>query len=209
MVALAIGFAVYPMLSGKFWAYHWLPLLYFLVALSMLSFVASPPASVWVRLGASVLLLGVVATRIGPPPQFAGQIHGHGYQDPGVVVRAQEIAGFLTPRLGAHDRVQPLDAVTGVLHGMLLADARPGTRFLHDFHFYHHASTPYGRELRTRLVHELHSSPPRFLIESDYRDWLNWSDASLEIPELQVMLREQYQVVQVGERYRIYERNGP
>jgi hypothetical protein len=219
MIALAIASALYPALSGKFWAYHWLPFLYFLVALSMLSFVASPSPSVWIRLGAPVLLLGVVATRIGAPPQFESQLHGqvlhgqvlHGQvvHDPPVVPQALAIAGYLTPRLSAEDRVQPLDWVSGALHGMLLADARPATRFLHDFHFYHHVSTPYIRDLRARLLHELRSSPPRFLVETRYRDWINWSGASWEFPELEAMLREEYLVVQEGEWYRIYERLGP
>jgi hypothetical protein len=206
MVGMAVAFSIYPVSGAKFWAYHWMPFLYFLVCLSALTLAAAPPRLRWLQVVAPLCLLAVAALRVDLPPQFATQLAGQPYAKPTIGQRAEEVAAFLTPRLRPGDRVQPLDSNVGVLHGMLLADALPATRFIYDFHFYHHLSTPYVQGLRARFIGEFSAAKPRFVVESDYRDWYNWPEASSEFPELQSLLNRDYEVVHSAKRLRIYER---
>ena len=119
-----------------------------------------------------------------------------------------EIAAWLTERLEPGDTVQPLDWTGGSVHAMLLAKARLATRFLHDYEFYHHVSTPYVQELRTSFLSQFEDAAPRFVIEvfDASKPWVSGLDTSRSFPELEAVLRTDYSVAFAGDGYRIYER---
>jgi hypothetical protein len=106
------------------------------------------------------------------------------------------------------DTVQPLDWTGGAVHGMLMARAKLSTRFIYDFHFYHHISNPYIIRLRQEFLSELGVKKPRFVIQVLGKDkpWPSGLDTTQEFPELQAFLDQYYTTAQSGSTYRILER---
>lgn len=208
-------YAVYPTIAGKFWGYHYLPFAYFCAISAALLFYAWPrlplsnlaassrealPALVFfVALSLQVHLphyaaLAVKELRTGP------EVHA---PKNGVV---DEMAGWLKSRLKPGDTVQPLDWTGGSIHAMLLAKARLATRFMYDYHFYHHISSPYIQALRESFIDQLHEASPRFIIDvqTDFPR-VSGFDTTDEFPQLQQFLNDNYTVAHKGNGYVIYE----
>jgi len=203
LLGLAVGFGIYPVFSGQFWPYHFLPACYFLILLG----------SLWLRKRAadrapSKLVVGafwgVVLLMTAVPGQLLDDISGVSRNPQNG--RVDEIARFLEKRLRPGDRVQPLDWASGAVHSLLVAKARLATEFMYDFHFYHHVSTPYIAGLRQRFMRQLRASSPRFLVAVDYGHLPAGADTSRVFPELSSFIETGYLEVANGDHYAIYER---
>ena len=165
--ALTLVYSVYAALAGQFWPYHQMPFRFFAVAsMSLLVMLRTP--LVRGRVAALLPIVVFAGTVVFALP--ASSVFGILFESPQPASsqdRAQEIARFLkAAELGPDDTVQPLDWISGgVVHGMLLAKARIASRFMHDYHFYHHVSEPFIQELRRRLLEDLNNHPPRFVVD--------------------------------------------
>jgi hypothetical protein len=206
VIGMTLASVIYPMLSGQFWRYHWLPYIYWLVACSSLAFAR---IRTWRDAGsiavAVVLILTLITDTIRPDRAW-----GRLLRDPTPPVegnRPAEIADFLAPRLQPGDTVQALDWTdAGVIHGMLLARARSATPFLYDFHFHHHVSTDYIRGLRRRFVTALESSRARFIVRGKAGPFPTGPDTTRDFPELEALIQRGYGRVLERPGYEIYER---
>ena len=90
---------------------------------------------------------------------------------------------------------------------MLLSEAKLATRFMYDYHFYHHVSTAYTQKLRASFIDQLRSAAPRFIIEIHTdKPWVSGVDSTREFPELGTFLDDHYEVAFRGDGYCIYER---
>lgn len=205
--ALGLSFSVYPVFAGKFWDYHWLPFLFFLILLSPLCLLERSGARSRPRLAlpvAALLLMVLIGVR--PPYAFRDRVLGRSPRFP-EVERAEEIAGFLRTRLRPGETVQPLDWTGGVVHGMLAAEAPLATRFIYDFHFYHHVSSDYTRGLREQFVLALEASRPRFIVQTEtMRPWVSGHDTSRRFDELSRFVEDGYAAAYEGDGYVVYER---
>lgn len=204
---LACLYSIYPLFSGQFWDYHWLPFLYFLVLVASLCFVGQPAGrNRAVAILVPAVAIAAIVAIIRPPETFYAQLAGRPIEAP-VVARAREIAAYLEEHLQEGDRVQPLDWTGGAVHAMLIARAEIATPFIYDFHFYHHVSNPYTQDLRRRFLEALEASRPRFVIEVETRKpWVSGPGTSREFPELRGFLDGHYAPVFQGEGYTIHER---
>jgi hypothetical protein len=195
--------------AGKFWFYHWLPLIYFSIQLAAVC-LAQPVAAIYRRrpwVPVTVMLLVLVVTVSLP---FDLRRQSRRGIETAKRERVDEIAGFLKANLRPGDTVQPLDWTGGAVHAMLIDRARLATSFLYDFHFYHSVSSPYIRALRRRFVGELTRSAPRYVIMvTADRPWPTGTDTSQDFPELRQVLQGEYHAVRSAETYTILERNGP
>jgi len=199
---LSVAFLAYVGVQGKFYGYHWHPFHYCLALLSALCLA---------RLGGEVprLLralpaLGLIAfllSSVRLPPDLRSPPKGG---------RPDEIAAFLKANLRPDDTVQPLDWTGGVVHGMLLARARPATPYLYDFPFYHHVSNPYVFELRGRFLEALREARPRYVIEipGEEKPWLRGIDTTRDFNKLRRFLDTNYAEVVNRNGYVVYERKG-
>ena len=166
-----------------------------------------------IRAAAASLTLGVVATTTvsallatwtGDP---ASDVVKSRVRAEGVPA---EVAAFLRTHLVSGDLVQPLDWTGGAVHGMLEARAPLATRFMYDFHFYHHVDTPYIARLRRQFLRQLAEARPRFVIQVfGGRPWPGGPGTTREFPLLQAILDSEYRVVHEAETYRILERITP
>jgi hypothetical protein len=202
-VGLAVAFAIYPSLAGKFWTYHWLPMVYWLVVCASLA--AAAPGGVrrpllgWAAAGGFALLLLVKLPASGG---FGSGVEGSAVRP----VTAEQIGDFLNERLLPGDRVQPMDWTKGaVVHGLLLAEAEIATSFIYDFHFYHHVSNPYIHALRRRFLRELEASNPRFIVRSRVGPFPVGPDTNRKFEGFRRFLKERYHKVADTRAYAIFE----
>ena len=205
LFGLLLATALYPAMSGQFWLYHWLPFYYVALCAASLSArvveIREWSAGVIApALALIVLLLVLSATSV------SHLRHGRDIQPPKGGV-PDEISGFLRSHMNSGDAVQPLDWTGGAVHGMLMARAPLATRFMYDYHFYHHVSHPYIGKLRRDFIDELSVKRPRFIIEIlQDKGWPTGPDTTRQFPELQAFLEQHYAPAQQDTRYRILQR---
>lgn len=204
LLALAVGFALYPAFSGQFWGYHYMPFLYFLCTLAGLCLLPCTNPSRLARLLPVTTLV------------FALFVHPNLVSSAKWLFRTQQVNGgqvdamaaFLRERLQPGDTVQPLDWTAGAVHAMLIARARLATRFMYDYHFHHHVSEPFIQELRRRFLADFDAARPRFVIDwfGENKPWPSGVDTDRTFPELESRLEAGYAVAANGVSWRILER---
>jgi len=196
--ALAMCYAVYPVLGGKFYSYHYIIMDYFAATLGALCLVARPErARVVLRwLPISVVLIFLFSHIIFFVPGAPG-------------LSAQEIGG-IAAYLKAHsipgDRVQPLDNVNGALHAMLIANLEIATPFVYDWQFYEAVSTPYTQDLRRRFIDGLKATKPMFILKILDSPRPQGPGTASTFPELQDLLNTDYTSAIATNTYVIYQR---
>lgn len=210
LASLALVYAIYPVLSGQFFPYHYIPFTYTIIliaslTLSSLNLQSSTSPSFLFPLSTTILLAAILIT-IRPSQTFIRQIQG---RDITIAAdRAMQISAFLEKNLEPGDKVQPLDWTGGSLLAMLETRAPIATSYVFDFYFYHHVSNPYIQSLRTDFMTQLQESRPRFIIEVTAIDkpWVTGEDTSRDFPELRAFLDGNYSITMEREDYKIYER---
>jgi hypothetical protein len=211
LASLALCYAIYPAFSGQFFAYHYIPFIYFIILLSSLAITQSPPSTFHfppstVLLSSFLFLLTILAL-VRPSTTFIRQLKSQPITTS--TNRAEEISYFLENNLQPGDTVQPLDWTGGTLLAMLETRAHIATPYIFDFYFYHHVSNPYIQSLRTDFMNSLQIASPRFIIEVTAIDkpWISGADTSREFPELRTFLTGNYSVTIHKDDYIIYEIN--
>ncbi len=214
LASLALCYAIYPAFSGQFFEYHYIPFIYFIVLLASLSIQTinrQPPItnhqpSPFILHPSSFILLLTIAFTIRPSNTFIRQITNRPIAK--TSDRATEIADHLEENMKDGDTVQPLDWTGGTLLAMLETRAPLATKYVFDFYFYHHVSTPYIQNLRADFMDELREANPRFIVQVIAVDkpWLTGPDTSREFPELREFLNENYSVTILEDDYLIYKR---
>lgn len=210
VIGLCVCASLYTAASGRFWDYHWLPFLYFALALAALCCVRQrEPAGPHRRAFPLVVLWIAVVALLRPPPLVWRQLAGHPPPPPNGG-RVDQIADYLRRELRPGDRVQPIDWTGGAIHALLIARAPAATPWITDFQFYHHVSDPFIQGLRARFVADFERAKPRFVIRmgSD-RDLPRGPDASWRIEGLERLLARDYRVDLRGDDYSILKRIDP
>ncbi len=202
---LAVCYALYTLAGGVFWAYHWIPFGYFTIQLASLCLLELPPAPQKLRQHFAAWALVFVILVALNLPYFDQRLD---YTPSVRLERVDRIAAFLETHLQPGERVQPLDWTGGgAIQAMLMVGAPPATRFINDFHFYHHLSSPYIQGLRRELVQSLKADPPRYIISYTAGDkpWPTGEDTSHEFNSLRRFIEANYRVVMEEDGLTIYE----
>ena len=207
LVALTAMTCLFPAISGQFFPYHWIPFFYFVAALSSLCLSSPTPRIPRPLRAAAIAALAVVAlTQTKIAGEVTRQFAGLPYKRH-LARRVDAISGYLREHLRAGDTVQPLDWTGGSLDAMWRARAPVATRYLADFYFYHHVSTPYVQSLRRRFMSDLRRARPRVVIEvHTLKPWVRGADTTREFPELREFLDRDYLVDFVGDGFLIHLR---
>lgn len=208
MIALTICYSIYPIFSGQFWQYHWLPYLYFLLQLCALCLIEQPQgAPSGKRIFPVIVLAAVIA--LAMPIRIISDVKKSvtGHLEIPVNGRVDEIATYLEANLKPGDTVQPLDWTGGAVHAMLIARARIATRFIYDVQFYHHVSYDYVKKLRIEFISDLEKAKPTYVVDvvdEVGKPWVRGADTTREFKELQSFLDANYQVGLEKPDYIIY-----
>jgi len=203
----AVYGAAHFALQGKGWEYQLDPLALFLCALA-------PAAVAWRRadgrprrldlwgarrplaLAAWALLLVVLVAK------------GVDAREPAwIVAKTRRVAALtrdLAPLAPAGSTVQVMDTTAGGIHALLRLGLREPTRFIYDFHFFHHVDDPRIRALRTELVAGLRTARPAAVVVME-ESWPGLGYERLEtFPELRELLEGSFVLAVTGDGYRIY-----
>ena len=207
VAGLMAVYAVYPFNGGHFWGYHWAPLIWSTsLGLGLLLVVPTQGPRAWQGWVARAVLVVLLVHSTGATRGF--RVFRDRRPDRVDKDRSHEIAAYLGKHLEPGDRVQPLDWVTwNVAGGLMRAHAEGATRFIYDFHFYHHVSDPFIQRVRQRFLTEMAQVRPRFVVEGGHKfPYFRGEDAARDFPELEALLASQYTVVVKADGYRIHER---
>lgn len=210
LAGLCFSATLFTAASGRFWDYHWLLFLYFLLLLAALCFVRPRPGIGRAqRLFPLAVVWVVIVALLRPPPIVTLQLRGGPIPAPNGG-RVDEIAAYLERELRPGDTVQPIDWTGGAIHAMLIARAEVATPWVTDFQFYHHVSDPYIQKLRAHFVADLARAKPRFIVRVGHdRDLPRGRDASWRIEGLEEILARDYRVDAGGDGYTILRRKQP
>lgn len=207
LCALAFSYSLYVVVGGKFWSYHWLLFLYFVVLLASLCLIGEPRSKnrtqelfqVFVVVASLIpfmsttayrtIAYGVTGDRLPPPHEG----------------KADEIADYLKRNLSGQDTVQAIGQSEPAIQAMLTARAKAATSFHYDFMLYYHVSNPYIRMLRNRFLTELQNASPRFIIEIQKSSEHVWA-RSVDWPELRDFIARSYVIDAQGAGYVIFRR---
>jgi len=212
LIGLAVIYAIYPIFAGKFWPYHWLPMLYFAILLSSLCFAGERnQSSKFGRLFPIIIFLMALIPGIRPSDDMLHNLIVPDNRPKNVDFmenyRAIEIATFLKENADKNDLVQPLDWTGGAVHAILISKLKIATPFIYDFYFYHNISSPYIQHLRSRFINNLKDVRPKFIIQiSTKKPWPYGFDTNQEFEELTDFIETAYQPVSKGIGYTIYSR---
>jgi len=207
LVALAATTCLFPAISGQFFPYHWIPFFYFVAALSSLCLSSPTPRIPRPLRAAAIAALATVAlTHTKIAGEVVRQFAGLPYER-NMSTRVDAISGYLREHLQPGDTVQPLDWTGGALDAMWRARAPVATRYLADFYFYHHVSTPYVQSLRKHFMDDLRRARPRVVIEiQTLKPWVRGRDTTREFLELRQFLDGDYFVDFIGDGFVIHLR---
>jgi len=210
LAAMSLVCALYPTISGQFWAYHYALLAVFLCPLVTALFFTEHQVPWGGNHKFSTLVL-VLALLIGPRlPLSSDFIYQVVHLEPRAPKngRIDEIANYLREHLQPGDTVQPLDWTSGAAHALLLAKADLATSFVSDQQFYHHIESPYIVGLRKRFIRELQGAQPRYVVQMTCEDkpWPAGPTTTRKFPELSSFLDTQYNQVLVRDDFVIWER---
>jgi hypothetical protein len=197
--------ALHFVLQGKGWEYHLYPLALFLAALV--------PVTVGGR-GPQRGVLALLAVGLWGALVLVLLAKGLPVQEEAWITRKVARVGAMTRDLqrlvpdGA--TVQVMDTTDGGIHALLRLRIRQPTRFIYDFHFFHHERDPRIQGLRAEFMAGLAARPPAaMLLLQD--DWIRPGYERLgTFPELAAWLERGYRLAVEGDGYRIYApRPGP
>jgi hypothetical protein len=118
--------------------------------------------------------------------------------------RVRALTAELAARARPGDAVQVLDTTEGGVHALLGARLVQPTRFLYDFHFFHHPRAPMIQRLRDELMRDLAARPPALVVLWE-AGWPTGGYARIErFPALSAWLAGGYTLAAQGDGYRIY-----
>jgi hypothetical protein len=208
LLCLALVYSIYPIFGGQFFQYHWMPFQYFVVLLSALALIPLPLSTTPLaqRLFPVLVLIAVTFLFVGPAYEFLQQLRGLSVPPPKHGRPDQVAAQLERMNLAPGDTVQPLDWTGGAVHGMLLAEVRPATKFWFDYSFYHHVSYPYIQSLRRRFMTQLRQEQPEVMIDFDAKPVVSGADTTTAFPALQAFIDANYVVVFRGDGFDILQR---
>jgi hypothetical protein len=144
----------------------------------------------WVLL---VLVLGAKGVEAREPAWIAEKVR-----------RVDALTRDLVPLVPPGATVQVLDTTAGGIHALLRLGVREPTRFVYDFHFFHHAADPRIRALRAELIAGLTAGRPAAVVVLEE----SWPELGYErlaaFPELARTLERSFTLAVAGRGYRIY-----
>jgi len=194
-------------LQGKGWEYQLYPLALFLCALAPAAVARLGDGSVPRRAGLGgarravalaawallVLVLGAKGVEAREPEWIAEKTR-----------RVAALTHDLAPLVRPGETVQVLDTTGGGIHALLRLGLRQPTRFIYDFHFFHHPDDPRIRALRAELVAGLAAHPPAAVVVLE-ESWPELGyDRLAAFPELAQALERSFPLAVTGPGYRIH-----
>jgi hypothetical protein len=211
LLGVAYG-AIHFVIQGKGWEYHLYPLALFVAVLG--SAALRPPAAAGTAGdgGGGLRRLGDLA-RPAAALVLAGTLLVLGAKgvdaldDRLIAEKSRRVASLtrdLRPLAPPGATVQTMDVTEGAVHALLRLGIGQPTRFMYDFHFFHHEQDPRIQALRAEFAAALEAGRPAAIVV--VRDtWRRSGYERLEaFPAVARLLARDYVPAVAGDGYRIY-----
>jgi hypothetical protein len=203
MLAAGLGFAAASLLlQGKSFGYHGYPFVMFAGALGAAGLPTALEHRRWAIASLGLLLI----MNAGLARRGVRYVNGAAIAEDEARVAA--VVRLIQPILAQGRSVQVLDDVVGGLHALYRVRAPQATRFLYDFHFFHHVDHPYIRRLREGLLDQLRARRPGGMVIFEHGQPTGGFDRIELFPELAVWLAEEYRLAHEGDAFRVYLARG-
>ena len=197
LAALTACYNIYPLVSGKFWDYHWIPYSYFAV-LSTCALLLPARNKTWrgnlLSLCLIVFFLRTLGAQYLPWPGLQEQINHY----PDIAIDQtfeKEVSRFIKQHLKPAEKIQIVEQGGPSTLYLLQADAELATPYLGSFMFLHHINKPYVQNAQQDFLQRLQEKPPTlFLVMTDFTRPSGINTIS-EIPGLQDFLHSHYKVI--------------
>jgi hypothetical protein len=186
--------------QGKNFGYHSYPFVLFAVMLGSAGLAAALDRRRWAPVAIGLLLL----TNAGLARR------GLRYFDASQVARdrarVDAVAALVKPVLDRGRTVQMFDETVAGLQVLYVLHAPPATRFLNDFHFFHHEEHPYIQGLRRELLDQLRASRPGMVVvfRTGQPMPLGGLDRIKRFPEVAAWVADGYRLSHEGDVFRVY-----
>jgi hypothetical protein len=208
---------VHYLAQGKGWEYHLYPLACFLCALAAPALGLPRPAEPartagsrvtrptsgraaflrWaLAMGATVSLVSVLAAK-GVDALEAPWIAAKARR---VDALARDVGALVAPG----GRVQAMDVTAGGIHALLRLGLVQPTRFVYDFHFFHHPGDPRVEGFRQELIAGLTRAEPGAVVVLEDAWPVPGYERLAAFPALATFLDDRYRLAVEGDGYRIY-----
>ena len=194
-------------IQGKGWEYHLYPLGVFLCALAPAAVAGRGAARFAWPIGPGAARRAV-ALAVWAAVVIVLGAKGVEAREPAWIVEKAQRVDALTRDLASLVRpgqtVQVLDTTSGGIHALLRLGLRQPTRFIYDFHFFHHPDDPRIRALRAELMAGLAAHPPAAVVVLE-ESWPELDYGRLAaFPELAQALERAFPLVVTGPGYQIH-----
>ena len=207
LAALTVCYNIYPLISGKFWDYHWIPYSYFAV-LSTSVLLLPAQNKTWRGNALSLCLilffLHTLSTQYFPWRGLQDQIRRY----PNIKIDQhfeKEVGDFIKQHLKHDEKIQIIEQGGPSTLYLLQADAALATPYLGSFMFLHHISEPYVQHAQQDFLHRLQEKPPAlFLVMTDFTR-PSGIDTITKIPGLQDFLQAHYKVIWAHPAFAFWE----
>ncbi len=205
-------YLAYAAIAGKFWAYHFMPFLFFCVLGSCLLLRSVATAGwQWKTVLPPIIVVLLVLNTINGiqlyPRFVAAQFSSEDSIFPPKAGRVDRIKKHLLPHVKPGDRAQALDTTGGAIHALLDLKIPHASPFIYDYHFYHHVDNPYIQTLQSQFLDAMTSRPPRFIVEITARNkpYVSGETTMQQWPALESLIAQQYTELVRESDFRIYE----
>jgi hypothetical protein len=209
LIGLTYGVLHY-FIQGRAWPYHMYPMVLFFCVVMSIALTGDRQPSLqpveWSRrrkalrpVALSFLVLAIAG--LGRRGLYGTEgINGTDVAGVEENQRVEEMVADLRAAVPSGDTVQIMDTKGWAIDALLRLHLRQPTRFIYDFHFFHHQGTPYIRNLREEFVTGVAAGRPAvILISPDYQ-------RLAEFPDFGALLARSYRVSVDNGHYRIYTR---
>lgn len=199
-------YALYPAMSCMFYDHNYIP--FFALACLALPLCLRKTQTAFSRKHRtfSLLLLSLLLTGMFyVNPILLRRVHTDPVAESAANVR--RISIWLKSHLKPGDTVQPIEwASCGIVHAMLIAEAKIATPIIWGEALYHHVTNPFVVRLRENFMARMNEAKPRYVIQSDKDYYLPGPDSAESFIELDALLRDQYTKVLESKSFTIWER---
>lgn len=206
---LSITYSIYPVLSGQFYRYHWMPFQFFIALSSALIFIplrdrnVAPDKFLYPLMSLPFILYALSTLA----PDISLQIKGKPPRSPRGGRVDAIVASLDDLGLVSGDQVQPLDWARGAIQALLISKVAPPTPYIYEYHFYHHVAHPFIQKIRKDYIQRLREQNPRFIVHVTDRLMPSGEGTSQEFEALWDFISAEYYQARSGAGFVIYERH--
>lgn len=205
---ICLCYFIYPLISGQFWSYHWMPFSIFFIITATGFLINKTSVSFHTKrflATQTIIYIYIILFILKPSRDAIMQLKGIPPRQPAAGL-VDEIAIMLNKEMNTNELIQPIDWTSGAIHALLISKKKIATRFLYDYHFYHHTNNQYIKNLKIEFLRVLNTKKPKYILIMCNREKVSGQNTQTEFPELDFFINKNYKPKIKNKEYILFER---